>query len=106
MRKTIVGLVLVLLVSAAVGSQHGLAQTAAAQTPRQAPIFQVDPGWLKLPNNWVMGIVSAVALDKHDNVWVMHRPRTVPEDQKAHAAPSVLEFDANGKFLQAWGWPA
>jgi hypothetical protein len=60
---------------------------------------------LKLPNNWTLGVVSAVAVDKHDNVWVLHRPRDVPEAQRVNSAPSVLEFDASGKFIQAWGWP-
>jgi hypothetical protein len=84
----------------------GLPRRTAAQSAKQAPLFQVDPDWLKLPNNWVMGIVSAVAVDKHDNVWVMHRPRTVPDyEKKTNVAPSVLEFDAKGKFVQAWGWP-
>ena len=27
----------------------------------------------------------------------------MPAEKKDHAAPPVLEFDKNGKFLQAWG---
>ena len=104
-RNLFAGVVGAALVVAAVVSSHGLGRSAAAQGKEQVPLFQVEPNWLKLPNNWVMGVVSVVALDKHDNVWVMHRPRTVPEDKKDHVAPSVLEFDKNGKFLQAWGWP-
>lgn len=80
---------------------------ADAQTPRQVPLFQVDPGWPKLPNNWVMGVVSAVAIDRHDNIWLLNRYRVgVPESLKDHIAPPVLEFDASGKFLQAWGGQA
>jgi DNA-binding beta-propeller fold protein YncE len=94
-------LALVLLLAGALVLQ----QPAAAQGARQAPIFQVEPNWLKLPNNWIMGVVSAVAVDKHDNVWVMHRPRDIPEAQRSKTAPSVLEFDASGKFIQAWGYP-
>ena len=77
----------------------------AAQGARQAPLFQVQPDWLTLPNNWVMGIVSVITVDKHDNFWVMHRPRTVAADKKDHVAPSVMEFDKDGKFIRAWGWP-
>ena len=39
----------------------------AAQRPAQSagmPVFQVDPAWPALPNNWVVGIVSAVTVDK------------------------------------------
>jgi DNA-binding beta-propeller fold protein YncE len=71
------------------------------------PIFEVDPTWPKLPNNWVMGVVSAVAVDRHDNIWLLNRYRVgVPENMKDRVAPPVLEFDAAGKFLQAWGGQA
>jgi DNA-binding beta-propeller fold protein YncE len=70
------------------------------------PVFQVDAGWPKLPNNWVLGIVSAVTVDRRDHVWILHRPRTVQEQLKAQAAPPVLEFDADGRFVNAWGGDA
>jgi hypothetical protein len=74
-----------------------------AATPTAMPVFEVDAMWPKLPNNWVMGDPSSIAVDRHDNVWILHRPRTVPAEKKDRAAPPVLEFDKNGKFLQAWG---
>jgi len=67
------------------------------------PVFEVDATWPRLPNNWVIGDPSSIAVDRHDNVWILHRPRTVPAEKKEHAAPPVLEFDKNGRFLQAWG---
>src|SRR5438309_1741315 len=70
---------------------------------RQAPTFQVDPAWPALPNNWVLGTVTSVTAGKDDHVWIVHRPRTVAEAQRAHAAPPVLEYDAAGKFVKAWG---
>ena len=36
---------------------------------------------------------------------MLHRPNTIPEDRRSHAAPPVLEFDAAGKFVNAWGGP-
>ena len=72
------------------------------------PRFEVDLSWQwppKLPNNWVVGIVTWVAVDRHDHVWVLHRPRQVPVENKDRAAPPVLEFDAAGRFVQAWGGP-
>jgi hypothetical protein len=76
---------------------------AAQRSGRSMPVFEVDPGWPKLPNNWVLGVVSSVTVDRHDNVWILHRPRTVAENARAHAAPPVLEFDSSGKFVRAWG---
>jgi len=80
---------------------------------RQAPTFQVDPTWPALPNNWVFGTVTSVTVGKDDHVWIIHRPRTVAEPKRAQAAPPVLEYDAAGKFVKAWGgdgqgydWPA
>jgi hypothetical protein len=82
-----------------------LVVSVAAQETRQMPVFQVDPTFFKpLPNDWVTGQGSAVAVDKSDHVWVFHRPRYVPSGKKA--APPVLEFDANGGFVQGWGGPA
>jgi len=80
-----------------------LLSPAAAQglITGKAPTFEPDPTFPRLPNNWVLGNVAGVAVDRHDNVWMIHRPRTVPADKTP--APPVLEFDAAGKFLQAWG---
>jgi NHL repeat-containing protein len=91
---------------------------ASAQTSRQpVPLFEPDPLFFKtLPNKWVSGQVGGVAVDSHDNIWVFHRPATIPDGEKAASlnppqaeccipAPAVLEFDPNGNFLQAWGSP-
>ena len=74
----------------------------AAQA-RQAPTFQVDSSWPALPNNWVLGTVTSVTVGADDHVWIVHRPRTVAEPKRAQAAPPVLEYDAAGKFVKAWG---
>jgi len=92
---------------------------AAAQTRgrAQVPMFEPDPLWSQaLPNKWVTGQVGGLAVDSHDNLWVFHRPATIPDGEKAASlnppqaeccipAPAVLEFDTNGKFVQAWGGP-
>src|SRR2546428_3722380 len=79
-------------------TEHGLTQAPAKQSPRQAPIFQVDSTWPKLPNNWILGPVSSVAVGPDDHVWIVHRPRSLSEAKRAQAAPPVLEFDSAGKF--------
>ena len=101
------------------------------------PSFIVDPAWPKpLPNHWIIGDVGGIAVDRHDHVWVYHRPRSVNANDSAAQgvagkdakgnpvsalgfprpfgqaggccipAPSVLEFDKAGNLLQAWGGPA
>ena len=69
----------------------------------QMPVFEVDTAWPKLPNNWALGQTPSVAVDRHDHVWILHRPRTVADGQKA--APPVIELDAAGRFVSAWGGP-
>lgn len=79
------------------------------------PKFEPDPYWPKhLPNNWILGQVSGVAVDPHDNIWVIHRPRTTDEHDNyltaktadcCTPAPPILEFDQAGNLLQSWGGP-
>ena len=71
------------------------------------PQFAVDPSWPpKLPNGWVFGDASSIAVDRADHVFVLSRPRTVAAENKDHAAPPVIEFDPQGKFVRGWGGPA
>ena len=52
---------------------------ASADIPR----FRVDPFWAReLPNNWILGQVSGVAVDERDHVWIVHRPRTLDARQR------------------------
>ena len=92
----------------------GLPLAMAAQSGRQersvrgrVPTFRVDPMWPKpLPNRWIIGAVAGVAVDKHDHVWIVHRPSTLqPNETRSiwKAAPPVLEFDADGTLLGWWG---
>ena len=90
-------------------SSLGIAQTV--------PQFQVDPFWPKpLPNNWLLGQVASVSVGPDDHVWLLQRPRSLTDDEKGATltpprskcctpAPSVLEFDADGNFIQGWGFP-
>jgi hypothetical protein len=85
---------------------------AIAQYP---PKYQVDPSWPReLPNNWIMGQVGGMAVDRHDHIWVLQRPDTdtpdelgasltPPRSQCCMPTPPLLEFDAQGNLLQSWG---
>jgi hypothetical protein len=79
--------------------------TAGARPPDgpRPPTFQVDPSWPTIPGGWVLGEVTSIAVDPHDRIWVLHRPRSIPTEKRAQAAPPVLEFDAGGRLLNSWG---
>jgi len=84
-----------------------------------APALHADPYWPQpLPNHWVLGSVTGVAVDAQDHVWVTHRGADSLEGNEKGmmanpptstkccvAAPFVLEFDAAGKILSNFGGP-
>ena len=78
---------------------------SSAQSAPRPPEFKVDPTWPTIPNNWVLGEVTSISVDRNDHIWVLHVPQSIPEAQRANAAPPVLEFDAAGKLLTSWGGP-
>ena len=55
------------------------------------PTFQVDPSWPReMPNDWIMGSVTAVFVDKQDHIWVTHLPETLtPEETSAVQDPPI-----------------
>jgi len=100
-------------------------EVAAGVDAKTVPQFQVDPFWPKpLPNNWLVGQVSGVHVDKRDHVWIIHRPASLsdrevgamsnpPISKCCFPAPPVLEFDPEGNLVRHWGgagagyeWPA
>jgi DNA-binding beta-propeller fold protein YncE len=86
-----------------IGSQLAFIHHALAAESRSLPVFEVDAAWPKVPPKWRLGDISSIALDAQDNVYVLHRPRTLKPDQAAMAAPPVIVFDAAGNFIKAWG---
>jgi len=84
-----------------------------------APTLQVNPFWPQpLPNHWVFGSITGVAVDAQDHVWVVHRGADSLEGNEKGmmanpptsticcvAAPYVLQFDADGKVLSNFGGP-
>ena len=77
----------------------------APKAAREAPRFEVDPTWPKLPPRYIFGQVSSVSIDEQGHAWVLQRPSSLRADQKDKAAPPVIEFDEQGNFVQAWGGP-
>ena len=89
-----------------VGTASAQVRSSAARPASEVPQFRVDPAWPKIPNNWQFGQVASVSIDAQDHVWVLQRPGTLSPEEKPRAAPPLLEFDAAGNFVQAWGGPA
>ena len=85
-------------------AKSGVAQARPSAAPG-VPKFSVDPAWPRIPNNWQFGQVASVSVDAQDHVWVLQRPGTLGPEEKPRAAPPLLEFDAAGNFVQAWGGP-
>jgi DNA-binding beta-propeller fold protein YncE len=91
------------------------------------PRFVVDASWPKpLPNQWLVGQVAGIAVDRNDHIWIVQRPTTLTTDEAGaeprfpidpaqpatrtvvrsdccKAAPSVMRFDRHGNLLGAWG---
>src|SRR5882762_5481809 len=90
---------------------------APATCAQEAPKYRVDPFWpQELPNNWIVGQIGGLAVDREDHIWVLQRPasNTVdeigaslapPRSNCCIAAPPVLEFDKQGHLLHSWGGP-
>jgi hypothetical protein len=56
-----------------------------------------------VPAKWKLGDPSSFAIDAQDNVWLLHRPRTLKPEEASMAAPPVMVFDSGGSFIKAWG---
>lgn len=83
---------------------------AVIESSDDTPSFMVDPFWAReLPNNWILGQVSGVAVDAQDHVWIVHRPLTLDARQRGEdgmccvPAPPVIEFAPDGTVLRSWG---
>ena len=102
------------LISAALAA---FSLSALAAHAADALKFEVDAAWPKpLPNGWIMGQAAGVSIDAQDNVWVVQRPRTLTDDEKAASlnpprskccapAPPVLVFNQAGDLIKSWGGP-
>jgi hypothetical protein len=104
-------MVMLLVAGTLLSVTNAFGQAANGQSApgvREMPTFHVDPAWpKKLPNGWVLGPVSGLAVDEQDHIWMITRPNEKwRPDQKANPpAPAVIELDAAGNFLRGWGGP-
>jgi DNA-binding beta-propeller fold protein YncE len=85
----------------------------------QVPIFEYDPSFPKpLPENWAIGPIGGLAVDRQDHLFVVQRPGVLLSNERLSGAddkppkadccvpaPPVLEFDQNGTLVNSWGGP-
>jgi DNA-binding beta-propeller fold protein YncE len=105
------------LAASAAFAQTEIVNQAAAAKVGGVPQFLVDPFWPKpLPNNWLMGQVAGIRVDRFDHIWVVQRPGSLtkrdlaaaqnpPQAKCCVAAPPVLVFDQSGNLIRSWGGP-
>jgi DNA-binding beta-propeller fold protein YncE len=93
----------VILIAVAVAAVVVFSARAAEPQGRSLPIFEVDHSWPKVPPQWKLGDASSIAIDAKDNVWVLHRPRTLKPADAGKAAPPVMVFDTAGNYVKSWG---
>lgn len=104
---------------AAASSAFAQAKPASAR-PASAtgPRFEVEMLWPKpMPNRWILGSVTGVAVDARDHIFVLSIPdyftaRTEigsgtnpPTGECCTPVPAVVEYDADGTLVGHWGGP-
>ena len=90
-----------------------LAAFALGAQAQRAPEVVFDPTWPKdLPNNWKLGGITGLALDRDENVWLYNRPNDLTNIE-LHAeldpplalccvrAPSMIHLDRTGRVMAA-----
>src|SRR5258707_14913199 len=70
-----------------------------------APKYEVDASWPRdLPEGWITGQLGGVCVGAQDHVYVVNRRNITDEEkQTSISAPSIIEFDAEGKVVGSWG---
>lgn len=113
----IASVALVLFVGLSIGQQQLQQSAEAVNNDRMIPHFEVDPFWPQpLPNKWILGRTIGIAVDERDHLFVVHRDQdSMFMNQElgldrgraecCTAAPPILELDAEGNLINAWGGP-
>ncbi|QZD89959.1 peptidyl-alpha-hydroxyglycine alpha-amidating lyase family protein [Qipengyuania aurantiaca] len=72
----------------------------------EAPPVAIDESWPDIPESAVFGEPTAVDVDSHGHIFVLHRAGrewTQPFPTDPIPEPTVFMFAANGKLLGKWG---
>ena len=83
----------VVMLSLAALTSSGVTAQGTAPQPVPAlngvPVFQADPKWPILPQDWTWGQVIGIFADSRGHVWTSNRSR-------------ITEWDPQGKLVQSW----
>jgi NHL repeat-containing protein len=71
------------------GSEDPALQVRGGAALAGVPVFQADPKWPILPNDWTWGQVIGIFADSQGHVWTSNRSR-------------ITEWDPQGKLVQSW----
>ena len=93
----------ILLAGAVARMPSAQQQPPAAAPTALVPSFKSDSTWPSLPNNWVLGEVTSIAVDSRDHIWVLHRPRSIPAEQRPTPRRRCSSSMRHGKLLGNWG---
>src|SRR5579863_8146804 len=75
-----------------------------ASSTGKTPSFVVDPSWpQQLPNNWLLGQIGGLYVDRHDHVWVYNRPRTMATEEAGLEGPVTGATDEKGQPVNGLG---
>ena len=88
------------------GAVERLLERTAPHVPdtAAAPSFVVDPGWPKpLPNNWRLGQIGGLFVDRHDTIWVYHRPRSLSTTEAGALDEPALDLVQGSHVLGPGG---
>jgi sugar lactone lactonase YvrE len=88
------------IVAGSLGCRDVLARSDAAPNSQPNPYRRTDH-FLKLPSGRTMGSSSAVAVDREGHIWVAERCGA--NNCAGSAIDPIVEFDANGTFIKAFG---
>jgi hypothetical protein len=75
-----------------------------ASSTGQMPGFVADPAWPQpLPNNWLLGQIGGLNVDRHDHIWVYNRPRTMTNEEAGLEGPVPGAVDQKGQPVNGLG---
>ena len=83
-----------------------LAACSEKQPREQAPRVEVNADWAQVPDDTAFGELSAVDVDSHGHIFVLHRAGrewAEPFPTGTIDEPTVFMFAANGVLLGKWG---
>ncbi len=81
------------------------------------PRFKADAAWPNIPDEFMLGQVSGVAVGPDDSVWLTQRPHSLGATDNGLAQnppvaacckpfPAIVRFSQDGEFISAFGGPA